>query len=215
MKFFIDTANIKQIEESCSLGIVDGVTTNPSLLSKEEGNYKEILKEICLTVKGPVSAEVISEDSQGMIEDGKALAAIDEHINVKIPMTKEGVKAGKWLADHGIKINVTLVFSPTQAIIAAKIGATFISPFIGRLDDISQDGMQLIQQIHTIIKNYNFKSQMIVAIIRHPMHVVQAAMIGADIATIPFAVFDQLFKHPLTDIGIKKFLDDWKKARKG
>ena len=214
MKFFIDTANIKQIEESCSLGIIDGVTTNPSLLSKEEGDYREILKKICQTVKGPVSAEVISEDTQGMIEDGKALAAIDEHINVKIPMTKDGIKAGKWFVEHGIKINVTLVFSPSQALIAAKIGATYISPFIGRLDDISHDGMELIDQINTIIKNYNFTSQIIVASIRHPLHVVQAALIGADIATIPFAVFDQLFKHPLTDIGIKKFLEDWKKSRK-
>ncbi|OGF66063.1 MAG: fructose-6-phosphate aldolase [Candidatus Fischerbacteria bacterium RBG_13_37_8] len=214
MKFFLDTANIKQIEEGCSLGIIDGVTTNPSLLSKEGSDYRHNLKRICETVKGPVSAEVISENHQGMIEEAKSLAEIDEHIVIKIPMTKEGMKAGKYLVTNGIKINVTLVFSPSQALIAAKIGATYISPFIGRLDDISHNGMFLIKQIKKILKNYAYKSEVIVASIRHPLHVVQSALYGADIATIPFAVLDQLFKHPLTDIGIERFLQDWRKTMK-
>lgn len=213
MKFFLDTANIEQIEEGCSLGIIDGVTTNPSLLSKEEGDYRTILKKICEIVKGPVSAEVISQDYKGMIEEAKSLADIDENIVIKIPMIREGIKAGKHLVEQGIKINITLVFSPVQALIAAKIGATFISPFIGRLDDISQEGMLLIKQIKRILNNYSFNSKLLVASIRHPLHVLKSALYGADIATIPYNVFEQLFKHPLTDIGLEKFLEDWKKGK--
>lgn len=214
MLFFLDTANIRQIEEACSLGIIDGVTTNPSLISKEEGNYKSILKRICEIVKGPVSAEVISQDYEGIIKEAKSLAEIDEHIVIKIPMIKEGIKAGRYLVQQGIKINITLVFSPAQALIAAKIGATYISPFIGRLDDISHPGMYLIKQIKKILENYSFKSKLLVASIRHPLHVVKAALYKADIATIPYSVFEQLFKHPLTDIGLEKFLQDWKKTGK-
>jgi len=214
MKFFLDTANIKQIEEGCSLGIIDGVTTNPSLLSKEEGDYRSILKKICEIVKGPVSAEVIHQDYKGIIEEAKSLADIDENIVIKVPMIREGIKAAKYLADQGIKINITLVFSPVQALIAAKIGATFISPFIGRLDDISQEGMLLIKQIKRILNNYSFNSKLLVASIRHPLHVLKSALYGADIATIPYNVFEQLFKHPLTDIGLEKFLEDWKKAKR-
>ncbi len=213
MKFFLDTANIEQIEEGCSLGIIDGVTTNPSLLSKEEGDYRTILKKICEIVKGPVSAEVISQNYKGMIEEAKSLAEIDENIVIKIPMIREGIKAGKHLVEQGIKINITLVFSPVQALIAAKIGATFISPFIGRLDDISQEGMLLIKQIKKILNNYSFNSKLLVASIRHPLHVLKSALYGADIATIPYNVFEQLFKHPLTDIGLEKFLEDWKKGK--
>ena len=214
MKFFLDTANIEQIREACQLGIIDGVTTNPSLLSKESGDYKENLFKICEIVKGPVSAEVTKETYKEMIEEAKSLADIHEHIVIKIPMTMEGIKAGKYLVSENIKINVTLVFSPSQALIAAKIGANYVSPFIGRLDDISQHGMKLIKLISKIYKNYSFKTQVIVASIRHPLHVVKAAVYGADIATIPFSVVLQLFKHPLTDIGVEKFLQDCKKVQK-
>lgn len=213
MKFFLDTANIKQIKEACQLGIIDGVTTNPSLLSKEEGDYKENLFKICEIVKGPVSAEVTKETFEGMIEEAQSLARIHENIVIKIPMTPEGIRVGKYLVSNNIKINVTLVFSPTQALIAAKIKANYVSPFIGRLDDISFRGMNLIKLIANIYKNYMFETQIIVASIRHPMHVVEAALYGANIATIPYSVFTQLFKHPLTDIGIERFLQDWKKIK--
>lgn len=213
MKFFLDTANIKQIKEACQLGIIDGVTTNPSLLSKEEGDYKENLFKICEIVKGPVSAEVTKETFEGMIEEAQSLAGIHENIVIKIPMTPEGIRVGKYLVSNNIKINVTLVFSPTQALIAAKIKANYVSPFIGRLDDISFRGMNLIKLIANIYKNYMFETQIIVASIRHPMHVVEAALYGANIATMPYSVFTQLFKHPLTDIGVERFLQDWKKIK--
>ncbi len=213
MKFFIDTANINHIKEACDYGIIDGVTTNPSLLAKESGNYKENLYKICEIVKGPVSAEVTSEKCDGMIDEAKDLAKIHENIVIKIPMTPEGIKAGKYLVDSNIKINITLVFSPSQAIIAAKIKANYISPFIGRLDDISHKGMELIEIMSKIYKNYSYETKIIVASIRNPLHVVQAALHGADIATIPYAVIMQLFKHPLTDIGVERFLKDWEKIK--
>lgn len=213
MKFFLDTANIKQIKEACQLGIVDGVTTNPSLLSKEEGDYRDNLSRICEIVKGPVSAEVTKETYEEMIEEAQSLAKIHENIVVKIPMTPEGIRASKYLVSNNIRINITLVFSPAQALIAAKINANYVSPFIGRLDDISHRGMNLIKLIAKIYKNYMFETQIIVASIRHPMHVVEAALYGAHVATIPYSVFTQLFKHPLTDIGIEKFMQDWKKIK--
>ena len=213
MKFFLDTANIKQIKEACQLGIVDGVTTNPSLLSKEEGDYRDNLSRICEIVKGPVSAEVTKETYEEMIEEAQSLAKIHENIVVKIPMTPEGIRASKYLVSNNIRINITLVFSPAQALIAAKINANYVSPFIGRLDDISHQGMNLIKLIAKIYKNYMFETQIIVASIRHPMHVVEAALYGAHVATIPYSVFTQLFKHPLTDIGIEKFMQDWKKIK--
>jgi len=212
MKLFIDSGNLKEIEALVPLGIIDGITTNPSLLAKEGGDYKAILKKICQIVKGPTSAEVVATDAEGMIRQGRELAAIDEHIIVKVPFTKEGVKACKALSSEGKKVNVTLVFSPTQALLAAKVGAYFVSPFVGRLDDIATDGMQLIAEILEIYENYDFKTEVLVASVRHPMHVQQAARLGAHIATCPFSVLMQLAKHPLTDSGLAKFLEDWKKV---
>ena len=212
MKFFIDTANIEQIKEAASIGILDGVTTNPSLLAKEEGKPLDIFKQICEIVDGPVSAEVVALDWKGMVQEGKNLAKIHKNIVIKIPMTTEGLKAVKALSVEGIKTNVTLVFSAVQALLAARAGATFVSPFVGRLDDISSEGMALVSQIKQIFDNYGILTEIIVASIRHPMHVVEAALIGADIATIPFKVIEQLSRHPLTDIGIEKFLEDWKKV---
>jgi len=211
MKIFIDTANIREIKEAATLGIIDGVTTNPTLISKENRPAIEILKEICAEISGPVSAEVISMDSDGMLKEARQLAKIAKNIVIKIPLIKEGLKAAKILGSEGIRTNVTLCFSPAQALLAAKCGASFISPFIGRLDDISQCGMDLIRDIKLIYSNYNFKTEIIVASVRNPMHVVDAAKTGADIATIPFAVIEQLIKHPLTDSGIQRFLDDYKK----
>jgi len=214
MKFFIDTANIAEIKDAHSMGMVDGVTTNPSLIAKEGRVFEDIIKEICEIVDGPISAEVISTDYDGMIQEAKKLADIHDNIVVKIPMTIDGIKATKTLTEEGIKTNVTLVFSPLQALMAAKAGATFVSPFVGRIDDISSDGMLLVEQIVEIYGNYAFDTQVIVASVRNPLHVLDAALIGADIATIPYSVLKRLASHPLTDKGLKAFLDDWKKAKK-
>lgn len=214
MKIFIDTASVKEIKEAASLGLIDGVTTNPTLMAKEARNPEQVLREICALVSGPVSAEVISLESIGMVNEARELVKIAKNIVVKIPLTKEGLKAVKILTADGIKTNVTLCFSSAQALLVAKAGATYVSPFIGRLDDISQCGMDLIRNIKTIFNNYGFKTQIIVASVRNPVHVLDAALIGADIATIPFGVIEQLIKHPLTDIGIQKFLEDYKKIPK-
>ncbi len=215
MKFFIDTANLDEIREANSLGVIDGVTTNPSLVARENREFKELIAEICSVVDGDVSAEAVSMDAPGMVEEGLELAGINkDKIVIKLPMTKEGLKACKQLTGMGIKTNVTLVFSPSQALLAAKAGATYVSPFVGRLDDISHVGMDLIEQIVTIYGNYGYESQVIVASIRNPLHVVEAAMMGAHVATIPFKVIEALTHHPLTDIGIQKFLKDWEKVPK-
>ncbi len=214
MKFFIDTANISEIKEAEALGILDGVTTNPSLVVKEGKDFLTILKEITETVNGPISAEVVSIDYDGIIKEAHDLAKIHKNIVVKVPLIKEGLKAVKTLSGEGIKTNVTLCFSPSQALLAAKAGATYISPFVGRLDDISHNGMDLIEQIVTIYRNYDFETEVLVASIRHPLHLVEAAMMGADVATMPFDVINKLFNHPLTDIGLEKFLSDWKKTQK-
>jgi transaldolase len=213
MKFFIDTANIGEIKQAVEMGMVDGVTTNPSLVAKEGRKFEEVLKDICKIVDGPVSAEVVSLEAKGMVAEGKKLAKIGDNIVIKVPMTVDGLKAVKMFAAVGIRTNVTLVFSTSQALLAAKAGAAFISPFVGRLDDISENGMDMINDVMTILDNYGFASEVIVASVRHPMHVVEAALIGADIATIPYKVIEQLAKHPLTDIGIEKFLADWKKRK--
>jgi len=213
MKFFIDTANIKEIKEAASFGVLDGVTTNPSLISKENGKPEDILRQICEIVDGPISAEVVSLDWAGMVKEGRVLAKIHKNIVVKIPISSEGLKAVKALSDDGIRTNVTLVFSPVQALLAARAGAGFVSPFVGRLDDISTPGMELISQISQIFRNYSIQTEIIVASVRNPIHVMEAALIGADIATIPFKVIEQLVKHPLTDIGIDKFLSDWEKVK--
>lgn len=214
MKFFIDTANIDEIKEAHSMGMVDGVTTNPTLIAKEGRDFEEIIRDICAIVDGPVSAEVISIDADGMIKEARQLAKIHENIVVKIPMTVDGLKATRRLAEEGIKTNVTLVFSPLQALMAAKAGATFVSPFIGRLDDLSQEGLLLVEQIVEIYSNYAFDTEIIVASIRNPLHVLESALMGADIATIPFDVLAKLAAHPMTDKGLKAFLDDWDKAKK-
>lgn len=212
MKFFIDSANIDQIKEAASYGLLDGVTTNPSLVSKEGKNFRQLLEEIIKIVDGPISAEVVSTDYNGILKEAYELAKIHDNIVVKVPLIKEGIKAVKTLADEDIKTNVTLCFSPSQALLAAKAGASYISPFVGRLDDISHNGMELAKQIIQIYRNYNFKTQVLVASIRHPLHLVEAAMMGADVATMPFDVIEKLFKHPLTDIGLEKFLSDWHKS---
>lgn len=214
MKIFIDTANINEIKEALSWGVLDGVTTNPTLISKEKKVANDLLKEICSLVSGPVSAEVISQEAQGMIKEARVLSKIASNIIIKIPLIKEGLKAVRELSKENIETNVTLCFSASQALLAAKAGANYLSPFIGRLDDISLVGMDLIRDIKQIYTNYNFKTQIIVASVRNPVHVVDAAKIGADIATVPFLVLEQLIKHPLTDIGIQRFLDDWKKVPK-
>jgi len=211
MKFFIDTANIDEIKKANELGMVDGVTTNPSLVAKEGREFKGLIKEICDIVDGPVSAEVVSTDAEGMVKEARELANLADNIVVKIPMLEEGLKAVKTLAQEEINTNVTLCFSPIQALMAAKAGAAYISPFVGRLDDISQIGMELVEEIITIYDNYGFETEVIVASVRNPTHVLDAALMGADIATIPFKVIQQLTKHPLTDIGVEKFLADWKK----
>ncbi|HIJ19995.1 MAG TPA: fructose-6-phosphate aldolase [Deltaproteobacteria bacterium] len=212
MKFFIDTANVQEIREAHVLGMVDGVTTNPSLVAKEGRDFKELLKEICGIVDGPVSAEVVSVDAEGIVREARDLAGIAENIVVKVPLIEEGLKAVKILADEGIRTNVTLCFSAVQALMAAKAGAAYISPFVGRLDDINHVGMELVEQILTIYENYSFDTEVIVASIRSPLHVLDSALMGADIATIPFKVIKQLVKHPLTDIGLANFLADWKKT---
>jgi transaldolase len=213
MKFFIDTANVEEIRKAWDVGVIDGVTTNPSLIAKENRDPVKLLREICTVVDGPVSAEAVSLTSAEMVAEAKKLAKIHKNIVVKIPMTEDGLKATKKLSALGIKTNVTLVFSPSQALLAAKAGATYVSPFIGRLDDISQTGMDLIAEIMEIFDNYLFDTQVIVASIRNPIHVVEAARLGAHVATIPYSVITQLIKHPLTDIGIEKFLKDWEKVK--
>lgn len=213
MKFFIDTANINEIKEAAALGILDGVTTNPSLVSKEGKDFRKLLDEILAIVDGPVSAEVISTDYNGILKEAHELAKIHHNIVIKVPLIKEGLKAVRTLSSENIRTNVTLCFSPSQALLAAKAGATYISPFVGRLDDISHDGMELISQIVQIYKNYNYKTEVLVASIRHPLHLVEAALMGADVCTMPFSVIDRLFNHPLTDIGLDKFLSDWKKSQ--
>ena len=214
MKFFIDTANLHEITKATKMGMVDGVTTNPSLIARENCKFEERIKAICDIVSGPVSAEVVSLEADGMVKEARDLAQLAENIVIKIPMTIEGLKAANSLARKGIKTNVTLVFSPLQALLAAKAGATFVSPFVGRLDDISQDGMELIADIVQIYDNYGFDTEIIVASIRHPVHVLEAARMGADIATIPFKVISQLAHHPLTDKGLENFLKDWEKVPK-
>ena len=214
MKFFLDTANVKEIQEAASLGLLDGVTTNPSLVAKEGRSFKEVLVEICNIVDGPVSAEVVSLEADAMVKEGKGLAKIHKNIVVKVPLIAEGLKATKRMAAEGIKVNVTLCFSPTQALLAAKAGAWCVSPFIGRLDDISSNGMELIRQILTIYRNYDYKTQVLVASVRHPQHVVEAALVGGHICTMPFSIFQQMVKHPLTDSGLKKFLADWEAQAK-
>lgn len=214
MKFFIDTANIDEIKKAVDMGMVDGVTTNPSLIAREDKPFEEIIKEISTVVDGPISAEVIALDAEGMLAEGRELAKISPNIVIKVPMTTEGLKATKTFANEGIKTNVTLVFSSAQALMAAKAGATYVSPFVGRLDDIAQTGMDLISDIITIFDNYGYQTEIIVASIRSPMHVMDSALIGADVATIPFKVIAQLAKHPLTDIGMENFLKDWEKRQK-
>ena len=213
MKLFVDTGNIKDIERLADLGVIDGVTTNPTLLSKEPGDFRENLKKICGIVKGPVSGEVTATDFAGMIQQGHDIAKIDQYMIVKVPLTPAGIKACKALSGEGIRVNVTLCFSPAQALLAAKAGAYFVSPFVGRLDDIGTNGMGLIREIVDIYNNYDFTTQVLVASARHPIHVIEAARMGADIATCPAAVIDALFNHPLTNIGLEKFLKDWEKAQ--
>jgi transaldolase len=214
MKFFIDTANVEEIKKALSMGLVDGVTTNPTLLSKEKKDPQAVIKEILSLVEGPVSLEVIATDAKGMCDEARKLAALGQNAVIKIPMTEEGVKAVRTLTQEGIKTNVTLIFQPLQSLIAAKAGATYVSPFIGRLDDISSRGMGIIEETATIFLNYGFETEIIVASIRNPVHVLDAALIGADIATIPFNVLKQLISHPLTDIGLEKFLKDWEGIKK-
>jgi transaldolase len=214
MKFFIDTANIDEIKEAASIGVLDGVTTNPTLISREEGHPTDILRKICEIVDGPISAEVISLDWEGMVKEGIEVAKLHQNIVVKIPMTKEGLKAVKALNSNDIRTNVTLVFTAIQALLAARAGASFISPFVGRLDDITTPGMETISQIVQIFRNYSIQTEIIVASVRNPLHVLDAALMGADIATIPFKVIEQLTKHPLTDKGIENFLKDWEKVKK-
>ena len=213
MKLFVDTGNLKDIQALADIGVLDGVTTNPSLLAKEGGDYKQVLKQICQTVKGPVSAEVVATDTAGMLREGRDLAKIDEHIVVKVPFTKDGVKACRTLSSDGIRVNVTLIFSATQAWLAAKAGATYVSPFVGRLDDIGTTGMNLIREIVDIFDNAEYPTEVLVASVRNPIHIVEAARMGADVVTVPPAVIEQSFKHPLTDIGLEKFLKDWEKAQ--
>ncbi len=214
MKFFLDTAIVDEIRKANEFGILDGVTTNPSLVYKSGRPFKDVLVDICKIVDGPVSAEVTTLTAPEMVKQGLELSKVHKNIVVKLPMTEEGVKACKQLSDKGVKINATLIFSASQALIMAKAGASYVSPFIGRLDDISEDGMVLIDDIREIFDNYEIKTEILAASIRHPMHVVECAKAGADIATMPYSVFQQLFKHPLTDVGLKKFMDDWDKAKK-
>jgi len=214
VKFFIDTANIKEIKEAAALGMIDGVTTNPTLIAQEGRQFRELIEEICSIVDGPISAEVISLETKKMVKEARELSKIHENIVIKIPMTKDGLKATRKLTQEGIKVNTTLIFSAVQALLAAKAGSTYVSPFVGRLDDVSHYGMELVDQILTIYDNYDFETQVIVASIRNPLHVLEAALMGADVATIPFKVIEQLTRHPLTDVGIERFLSDWKKVPK-
>ena len=214
MKIFLDTASLKEIKEGAALGLVDGVTTNPTLLSKESGEPEEVLRQICATVDGPISAEVVATDSEGMMREGRHWAELHKNIVVKCPCTWEGLKATRALTNEGLRVNMTLVFSPTQALLAAKAGAKFVSPFVGRLDDIATPGMELVADIVQILDNYDYDCEVLAASLRHPIHVVEAARVGSHIGTMPFAVFQSLVKHPLTDIGLKRFLEDWEKAKK-
>jgi transaldolase len=214
MKIFLDTASLKEIREGASLGVVDGITTNPSLLAREAGDPEEILLEICKTVDGPISAEVVATDVEGMLREGRHWAGVHRNIVVKVPCTPDGLKATRVLSSEGHRVNVTLIFSPTQALLAAKAGATYVSPFVGRLDDVAAPGMEVVEDIVQIFRNYDFECEVLAASLRHPIHVVEAAKIGADVATMPFSVFNTLLKHPLTDIGLKRFLEDWEKAKK-
>jgi len=213
MKLFVDSGNIKDIEALVAIGIIDGVTTNPSLLAKEPGDYRQNLKRICEIVKGPVSGEVVSVEADGMLREGREIARIDPHMVVKVPLTRAGIRACRTLSDEGVRVNVTLVFSAAQALLAAKAGATFVSPFVGRLDDVGAEGMGLIREIVEIYDNYEFPTEVLVASARNPVHVVEAAKIGADICTCPPSLIEQLFNHPLTNIGLEKFLKDWEKAQ--
>ena len=213
MKLFVDTGNLKEIEALADLGILDGVTTNPSLMAKEGGDPRQILKRICDIVKGPVSGEVVATDYAGMVREGRDVASIDPHMVVKVPFTKDGVKACKTLASEGKKVNVTLIFSAAQAWLAAKVGAAYVSPFVGRLDDIGATGMNVIREIVDIFENYQFPTEILVASVRNQVHIIEAARMGADICTCPATVIDSMFKHPLTDIGLEKFLKDWEKAQ--
>ncbi len=214
MKFFLDTGNIDEIREGLEMGMVDGVTTNPTLIAKEKKSFDSVVEEILAVVEGPVSLEVVSETAEGMVEEGKKLASRGANVVVKIPMTTEGLKATKILSGEGMAVNQTLVFSPLQALLAAKAGAAYVSPFIGRLDDVSHDGMELVEQVLAIFDNYAFECEVIVASVRHPMHVLNAALLGADVITMPFGVLSQMTRHPLTDVGLQKFLADWKKVPK-
>ena len=213
MKFFIDTANIDEIRDAARLGILDGVTTNPSLVAKEGRKFEAVIAKICTIVDGPISAEVTALDFDGMMAQAHPLAKIHKNVTIKVPLTKDGLRACKALRGEGTAVNVTLCFSPSQALLAAKCGATFISPFVGRLDDVSQDGMELIRQIRVIYDNYGYTTQILAASIRHPMHVVDCALAGADVGTMPYKVMTQLYEHPLTDLGLKKFLEDWEKLK--
>jgi len=214
MKIFLDTANVKQIREAFSWGILDGVTTNPTLVSKENAKFKDLIKEICDIVLGPVSVESVSTKAEDIIEESRTLAKIADNVVVKIPICVEGLKAIKVLSQEGVHINTTLIFSPLQALLAAKAGARYVSPFVGRLDDIAHEGINLVEEIVTIFDNYGIDTEIIVGSVRHPLHVIEASYIGADIATIPFGVLEKMVKHPLTDIGMEKFLNDWKKVKK-
>lgn len=213
MKLFIDSGSVKDIEALAGIGILDGVTTNPSLLAKEGGDYRQILKKICDIVKGPVSGEVVATDYAGMVREGRDIAAIDEHMVVKVPLTRDGVKACKTLSGEGIRVNVTLIFSAPQAWLAAKAGASYVSPFVGRLDDIGNSGMQIVREIVDLFDNAEYPTEVLVASVRSPIHVIEAARLGAHVVTVPAAVIDSLFKHPLTDIGLERFLKDWEKAQ--
>jgi len=213
MKLFADTSSLKDITALHALGILDGVTTNPSLMAKEGGDPRQILKQICQLVQGPVSGEVVATEADAMIREGRELAAIDEHVVVKVPFTRDGVRACKALSSDGIPVNVTLIFSATQALLAAKVGASYVSPFVGRLDDVAADGMHLVEEIVDIFDNYDFGTEVLVASVRNSIHLITAARLGADICTCPPAVIDQMFKHPLTDIGLEKFLKDWEKSQ--
>jgi len=215
MKIFIDTANIEQIREVNSWGILDGVTTNPSLIAKEKKDFATIVNEICEVVDGPISVEVVSLNSEGMFSEGMKLAGVNQNIVIKVPMTEEGLKATKLLSNEGVAVNMTLIFSANQALLAAKAGARYVSPFVGRLDDVGQDGMHLVSEIMDILDNYDYDTEVIVASVRHPIHVTEAARMGAHVATIPFDVLKKMFKHPLTDIGIERFLKDWETVSKG
>jgi len=214
MMIFIDTANVEEIEKAAQLGVLDGVTTNPSLLAKEKGNYREILRRICEIVDGPVSAEVTALDVKGILTEAEDLSKIHKNIIIKVPVTREGLIATKQLSEKGVDVNMTLCFSPLQALLAAKAGAAYVSPFVGRLDDVSHDGMDLIETIVQIYDNYGIETNVLVASIRHPLHIVDAALMGADVVTVPFKVIEQMIQHPLTDVGLKKFLADWEKVKK-